>query len=188
MNSRLGFMNSRAKVNLLNAGVLNCRVTATDVRNHTATAGAIIAEVRGKTRKMTASSSYVAPRVTQVQQSLAVDICFIKRLAYLIKKISPFGLGLVLYLKGIRSFHSIVTRVQRGSCSSNDARAQRAQNPSVNIGTRSVCFTNRASCPRGQESHEHGLPFVMCRVLLIYCVLFCMHALIYSPVAPPLTA
>jgi hypothetical protein len=41
---RLGYMNSRATVNLLNAGLLNCRVTATDVRNHTAAAGAIIAE------------------------------------------------------------------------------------------------------------------------------------------------
>jgi hypothetical protein len=78
---RLEYMNSRATVNLLNAGVLNFRVTATDVRNHTAATGAIIAEVRGKTRKMTptaASGSYVAPRVTQVQQSLAVDIFLLR--------------------------------------------------------------------------------------------------------------
>ena len=31
---RLVYMNSRATVNLLNAGMLNSRVTATDVRNH----------------------------------------------------------------------------------------------------------------------------------------------------------
>ncbi len=62
--------------------------------------------------------SYVAPRVTQVQQSLAVDICFIKGLAFLIGKLSPLELGLVLYLKdrttacvskGIRSFLSTAT-------------------------------------------------------------------------------
>ena len=72
--------------------------------------------MQGKIRKMTptaASGSYVAPRVAQVQQSLAVDIFFIKELAFLIRKLSPLGLGLVLYLKdrttdsvskGIRSF------------------------------------------------------------------------------------
>ena len=87
---RLGNMNSRATVNLLNAGVLNCVVTATDVRNHTAATGVIIAEVRRKTSKMTptaASASYMAPRVTQVQQSLPVDSFFIKGLAFLIGKL-----------------------------------------------------------------------------------------------------
>jgi len=83
---RLGYMNSRATANLLKAGVLYCS-TATDVRNHTAAVGAIIAKLREKARKMTppvSSASYVAPRVTQVQQSLAVDICFIQGLVFLI--------------------------------------------------------------------------------------------------------
>ena len=37
---RLGYMNSRVTVNLLKVGVLYCRVTATDIRNHSAAVGA----------------------------------------------------------------------------------------------------------------------------------------------------
>jgi len=89
--------------------MLNSGVTATD-------AGALIAEVRGKTSKMTptaASASCMAPRGTQVQQSLSVDIFFIKGLAFLISKLYPLQIHLVLYLKdrttecvskGLRSF------------------------------------------------------------------------------------
>ena len=31
------------------------------------------------------------------------------------------------------------------------------------------------------RSHEHGLPFVMCKVVLIYCVLFCMRCINLQP-------
>ena len=203
---RLGYMNSRATVNLLNAGVLNCRVTATDVRNHTAAAGAIIAEVRGKTRKMTppaSSVSYVAPRVTQVQQSLAVDICFIKGLAFLIGKLSPLGLGLVLYLKdrttacvskGIRSFLS--TAASRSfECKeirTDGEGAVAAMIPELNgLGIpvspsgpgQHVSPVERLNqeVKKRVRSHEHGLPFVMCKVVLIYCVLFCMRCINLQP-------
>ena len=31
------------------------------------------------------------------------------------------------------------------------------------------------------RSHEHGLPFVMCKVVLIYCILFCMRCINLKP-------
>jgi hypothetical protein len=186
----------------MNAGVLNCSVTATDVRNHTAAAGGIIAELRGKTRKMTstaASGSYVAPRVTQVQQSLAVDICYIKGLAFLIGKLSPLGLGLALYLKdrttdsvgkGIRSFLS--TAASRSfECKeirTDGEGAVAAMVPELNgLGIpvspsgpgQHVSPVERfvQEVKKRARSHEHGLPFVMCKVLLIYCVLFCVRCI-----------
>ena len=199
---RLGYMNGRATVNLLNAGVLNCSVTATDVRNHTAAAGGIIAEIRGKTRKMTstaASGSYVAPRVTQVQQSLAVDICYIKGLAFLIGKLSPLGLGLALYLKdrttdsvgkGIRSFLSTATSrsFECKEIRTDGEGAVAAMVPELNgLGIpvspsgpgQHVSPVERfiQEVKKRARSHEHGLPFVMCKVLLIYCVLFCVRCI-----------
>ena len=205
---RLGYMNSRAAVNVLNAGVLNCSVTATDVRNHEAAAGAIIAELRGKTRKLTptaATASYVAPRVTQVQQSLGVDIFFIKKLPFLIGVLSPLGLGLCLYLKdrttecvskGLRSFLRTVTS-RSFECSeikTDGEGAVAAMIPELNaLGIPVATSGPGQHVPVAERliqtvkqrvrCHEHGLPYVMCRVLLIYCVLFCVHCINLQPSA-----
>ena len=203
---RLGYMNSRATVNLLNAGVLNCGVTATDVRNHTAAAGVIIAEVRGKTSKMTptaASASYMAPRVTQVQQSLSVDIFFIKGLAFLIGKLCPLQLGLVLYLKerttecvskGLRSFlRTVASRsFECKEIRTDGEGAVAAMAPELHaLGIPVVPSGPGQHVPvverfirtvkQRVRCHEYGLPFVMCRVLLIYCVLFCVRCINLQP-------
>ena len=49
---------------------------------------------KGKTHKLTSlpASAVVAPRVTQVQQILAVDIFFVKSLPFLLGELIPLGL------------------------------------------------------------------------------------------------
>lgn len=146
-----------------------------------------------------ASGSYVAPRITQVQQSLAVDIFFIKGLAFPIGKLSPLGLGLVLYLKdrttdsvgeGTRSFLSTAT--------SRSLECKEVGTDGEGAVAAMVSELNGLGIPvspsgAGQHvppverliqevkkrvrSHEHGLPFAMCKVLLIYCVLFCVRCI-----------
>jgi hypothetical protein len=61
---------------------LNCDITPRDVRNATMVWGnPTIASLKGKTKKQ---KSELVPRVTQREQSLQIDIFFIKRIAFLI--------------------------------------------------------------------------------------------------------
>ena len=99
---------------MLDTGLVNCNVTKQDVRNADAIFGSSIAALKGKTHKLTSlpASAVVAPRVTQVQQILAVDIFFVKSLPYLLGELIPLGLALCIPLNrsaaivanGIRSF------------------------------------------------------------------------------------
>jgi hypothetical protein len=73
---RLGHMTSAATIGIINSGVQNCSVSASDIRNKDAAKGVSVAGLVGKTKKMKSiSPGYVlAPRVTQVQQILSIDI------------------------------------------------------------------------------------------------------------------
>ena len=77
--------------------------------------GSSIAALKGKIHKLssTPASPVIAPRVTQVQQILVVDIFFVRKLPFLLGVLIPLGLALCIPLKnrsaplvanGIRSF------------------------------------------------------------------------------------
>ena len=104
----LGHMISAATIGIINSGVQNCLVTASDVRNKDATKGVSTAGLLGKTKKMKSVSPGYAliPRVTQVQQILSIDIIFVKRVTFLLGVLTPLGLGLVEFLRD-RSVDSI---------------------------------------------------------------------------------
>ena len=63
---RLGHATSKAVIGILNSGVMNCSVSATDVRNKDAAKGVSIAGLLGKTTKRASvSPGYaIAPQVT----------------------------------------------------------------------------------------------------------------------------
>ena len=79
---------------MLDAVVSNCDVTKQDVRIAYAIFGSCIPSLRGKTHKRasTPASAVITPRVTQVQQILAVDLFFIKKLPFLLGEMIPLGL------------------------------------------------------------------------------------------------
>jgi hypothetical protein len=91
---RLGHATSKVVINIINSGVMNCPISATDVRNKDAAKGASIAGLPGKTtKKKSMSPGYVlAPRVTQMQQIPTVDIIFVKKVAFLLGVFTPLGL------------------------------------------------------------------------------------------------
>ncbi len=62
-------MTSAATIGLINSGMLNCPVFASDMRNKDAAKGVSVAGLVGKTKKhKSVSPGYaLAPRVTQVQ-------------------------------------------------------------------------------------------------------------------------
>ncbi len=80
---------------------MNCPVSVTDVRNKDAANGVSIAELLEKTtKKASMSPGYVvAPRVTQAQQIISVDIIFVKNIAFFLGMFTPLGLGLIRYLR-----------------------------------------------------------------------------------------
>jgi hypothetical protein len=88
---RLNHMTSKATISLNNSGIQNCPASATDVRNTDAAKGVSIACLLGKTTKgKSISPEYVlAPRVTQVQQILSIDIVFIKIVSFLLWVFNP---------------------------------------------------------------------------------------------------
>ena len=65
---------------------MNCHVYATDVHSNNNAKGVSIAMLFGKTTKRTFASlgHVIAPRVTQVQQILNVDIVFVKHIAFIL--------------------------------------------------------------------------------------------------------
>lgn len=78
--ARAGHMSSKAMIDVLKSGVLNCSVTPTDVRNAEAIYGRSVASLKGKTRMHApiAAVHVLAPRVTQVQQTMHLDLFFVK--------------------------------------------------------------------------------------------------------------
>jgi hypothetical protein len=99
---KLGHQCSGATIDMLkHAPPLNCEVTVVDVKNADAIYGTSIPGLKGKTRKMASAQAgtVIAPRVTQVQQILNVDIFFIKKIPFLLGVLFPLGLSLCLHLK-----------------------------------------------------------------------------------------
>jgi hypothetical protein len=93
-------MTSAATIGIVNSGVQNCSVSAFDIRNNDVAKGVSVYGLVSKTKKMkSVSPGYVlAPRVTQVQQIISIDIIFVKKVAFLLGVLTSFGLGFVDFL------------------------------------------------------------------------------------------
>ena len=101
MMARLGHASTQETIDMLQSGVLDCAVTKEDVRRADVIFGHSIASIKGKTNKKSsvAANVVIAPRVTQKQQVLAVDIFFVKKLPFLLGVMSPLGLSQCVHLK-----------------------------------------------------------------------------------------
>ena len=203
--ARLAHASSQGTIGMLDTGLVNCDVTKQDVRNADAIFGSSIAALKGKTHKLTSlpASAVVAPRVTQVQQILAVDIFFVKSLPFLLGELIPLGLALCIPLKnrsaaivanGIRSF------INTAKSRDFDCVQLRTDGESAialmrdELGGLGVVVD---TCGPGQHvpvierkiqdvktrvrAHVNSLPYVMSRLLLTMCVLFCISRLNMQP-------
>ena len=101
---------SQATIDMLDAGVTHCDVTKQDVRNADAIFRSSIAALKGKTHKLasTPASALIAPRVTQVQHILAVDIFVIKQLPFLLGELIPLGLALYVTSRGLLPYDILI--------------------------------------------------------------------------------
>jgi hypothetical protein len=79
---------------------MNCPVTAQDLYRADAIIGKA-SSLKGKKKKMSSVIANVTlmPRVTQVEQSMKVDLFFVKGLIFLLAILQPLGLKMICYLK-----------------------------------------------------------------------------------------
>ena len=204
---RLGHMTSAATIGIINSRVQNFSVSASDIRNKNAAKGVSVAGLVGKTKKMKSiSPGYVlAPRVTQVQQILSIDIIFVKKVAFLLGVLTPLGLGIVEFLRD-RSVDSVETGVRtmlaKAASRSFDvleircdgekavgaltaALEQRGMRVSIAGPGQHVSVVERMAqtVKSRHRCHELALPFVMNHTILVYCMRFCVNCVNLQPSA-----
>ena len=203
--ARLAHSSSQATIDMLDSGVANCVVTKQDVRNADAIYGPSIAALKGKTHKLTSTpaSSLIAPRVTQVQQILAVDILFVRKLPFLLGVLTPLGLALCIPLKNrsaphvAKGIHSFIATAKSRDFDCVQIRTDGEGGVKAMIDELFVLGIVIDTAGPGQHvpvverkiqtvkervrAHVNTLPFVMTQLLLTMCVLFCVSRLNMQP-------
>ena len=203
--ARLAHASSQATIDMLDAGLTHCDITKQDVRNADAIFGSSIAALKGKTHKLASipASAIIAPRVTQVQQILAVDIFFIKNLPFLLGQLIPLGLAQCIPLKNrsaplvakaIRSFINTAKSrdfdcVQLRTDGEGALGAMRDELSGLGVvldisgpGQHVPVIERKIQTVKERvRAHVNNLPFVMTKLLLTMCVLFCVSRINMQP-------
>lgn len=167
--------------------------------------GPDVAQLKASTTKRKAKSAapVVAPRVVQQPQEMYVDKFQVKEISFLVGVTAPMGLIMCTHLKdetapttaaGVKLFISKaksrdfdVTTVH-----TDPGKELAAMQPTLDqmgspiniVGPgQHVAVAERAgrTIKERVRGHENGLPYVMCRALIILCVLFCVSMLNFQP-------
>jgi hypothetical protein len=201
----LSHSSSAGAIAVINKGVINCPVTAVSVRNADAIFGPSIPALRGKTTKKVsiAPDHPLAPRVTQVQQLMVVDIMIIKRVNFLLAGLYPLGLILVTHIKD-RTVSVVGKCLKRfvGIAKSRNFDVMRIQPDGEGAIVAMIPELNDIGvvvevAGPGQHSssaerlirtvkervraHETSMPYVLTKLLLIFLVLFCVSRINLCP-------
>ena len=195
---RLAFMPSSTAIAMISKGIMNCPVTSTAIRNADAIFGPSIPALKGKTQKKAsvAAGQIVAPRVSQVEQVLGIDIMFVEKIPFLLGVFSPLGLAMCCHLKNrsvaivakalqsfislakSRNFQTVETRVdgEKAIAAMKDELYDLGCGVEIAGPGQHVPVPERMiqSIKEGVRCYKQGLPYIMTRLLLIFCVLFCV--------------
>lgn len=207
LQRKLGYPPSDVAVKVLRRGVHNSAVTAQDVRMADAIFGADVNAMKGNTRKMASVPAKVvlAPRVTQRQQSLSIDVVFIKDQVFLLGVLNPLNLTMGVHIPD-RSSSSISTAVDSllAAAKARDFDVQVIRTDGEGGVLRGKVSLERSGVKLdvagpGQHvsiverkirhlkekvrTYEHSLPFVMNKHLLVMCALYCIKCINYYPSA-----
>ena len=207
LRTRLGYISTNGMMDILQGGVNNCSVTPADVRHSEAVFGKSSAALKGKTRKH--RSAIAVPMVTgprrqtQVQQSLSVDVMFVKRLAFMIGVLSPLGLALVQHIKDrsaasvfsattgmvndAKSHHFIVREIKTDEEGALAAHSADLRGMGILVNTagpgQHVPVVERMiqTVKSTVRSYENSLPYVMPQLMLTFCVLYAVRSANFRP-------
>jgi len=207
LRTRLGHASTKAMIDILQGGVNNCPVTPADVKLSEEIFGKSIAALKGKTKK---HKSIIASAVltgvrreTQVQQTLNADLLFNKGLIFLIGVFTPLGLTMGEHLKDksatfvgpalkkmIASAHShlfTVSEIKVDGEKSIAAMIPELNDMGIQVNPagpgQHVPVVERMiqTVKSVVRSFEHALPYVMPRLVLIFCVLYAIRCTNYRP-------
>jgi len=207
LRTRLGHVSTKGMIDILQGGVNNCPVTPIDVRIAEATFGKSAAALKGKMKKQKGAIAISVVtgvrRETQVQQSLSVDVMFVKKLPFLIGVLSPLGLSIAQHLKDrgtaciASSMHGMIKYV--ASHQFKIAEIKTDGEGAVGVLIPDLHSMGITVNPAGPGQHvpvvermiqtvkstvrvfEHSLPYVMPRLMLLYCVLFAVRSNNFRP-------
>ena len=194
----LAHTSSAAMIDMIDAGILNCTATKTDVRNANVIFGPSTASLKGKTtkRSSTISPNILAPRMTQVEQVLAADIFFVMKLPFLLGVLIPLGLSLCMPLKnrGVknrgatassRGFDCIIIKTDGKGAIASMATALNATGiviDTVGPGQHVPVVERKIQTLKQRvRSYENSLPFIMTKLLLVMYAIFCISRLNMHP-------
>jgi hypothetical protein len=161
---------------------------------------ACIPSLRGKTHKRTSTpaSPVLIPRVTQVQRILAVDLFFIKKLPFLLGQLVPLGLALCIPTKntasviaaGIRSFTNTArsrdfdcVKLRTDGEGALAAMSEELSGLGIVLDVAGpgqhvpVVERKIQTIKERVRAHKSSLPYIMTRLMLTMCVLFCVSRL-----------
>ena len=205
--TRLGNAPTKAAIAILEAGVLNCAATARGMRIADATFGKSVAAMKGmsKRKKPAAAVSIVTGTrgVTQVQQRMDTDLFWIKGLKFLVAVLTPLALSVCQHVKD-RSVESVASALKgilkfvagRGfkvvEIRTDGEGAIAALVPDLNA--MSICVNvagpgqhvpvaeRMIQTIKGRvRSFDHGLPYVMPPLMMVYCVMYCVRSINFQP-------
>ena len=201
----LAHASSAAMIDMLDAGILNCSVTKTDVRNADAIFGPSIPSLKGKTvkRASTISPNVLAPRVTQVEQIMAVDIFFVKKLPFFLGVMIPLGLSMCMNLRNrgtecvasalatflatasSRGFDCVIIKSDGEGAIGSMASTLNSEGIVVDMSGpgQHVPVVERKiqTIKQRVRCYENSLPYTMTKLLLVMCVAFCVSHINMQP-------
>jgi hypothetical protein len=167
--------------------------------------GPSIQAIKGKTtrRKGVVSDMVLAPPTMQQQQRAEVDLFFVKGLVFLHVMLTPMGLSLVSHCKSKKAVNvgpklkAIISqckscRIQLPILWADNEGAIATIVPDLNdmgipvdtvpAGTHCDTIERRHRTIKERvRGYDATLPIIMCRILLIFCVLFCVRGVNLVP-------
>ena len=203
---RMGFPSTVTAVEMVSSKIKNCPVAGAEVLRGVAIHGKPTAAYKGKQvrRASLTTQPELFETITQKQQTLDLDVFFIKTLPFLIGVLTPLDLIMVKRLnkgrsapeirKGVTSFMTaaksknfdvkLVRSDGEGGVESmrNEINAAGAE-LDVTGAQGHVDIAERATrtVKERVRIHENLLPYVMTMLLLTYCVYFCVSCLNMEP-------
>eukprot|EP01033_Poteriospumella_lacustris_P009627 gene9628-6889_t len=179
LKTRLGHASTRAVTEILNTGsILNCRTTSHDVRQAETLFGPSVAEMKGKTKRHERSGRGL-PFLVAVLQPLGLTMCsHVKN-----RETSTLWAALqaMLAMAKSRGFDCVEFRADGEGGLSALVDTIRNNGIEVNIagpGQHVPVAERMIQTIKGRvRDHEHALPYTMPRLMLQFCVLYCVRSI-----------
>ena len=193
---KLGNSTGQCAIDVINQGVLNLGVTREAVLRADAIFGPSVARCNGHTNKQTPmeAKTVLAPRVTQKEQLMVLDIMYVQKIPFVMGVLVPLGLAMCAHIRDrtaeivgpvVKKFKASaiargfdVTNLRADGEGAIGKMGDDLRRDGVVIDTAGpgqhvpVVERMNQTVKKIVRSYVHSLPYVMTSVILIACVLF----------------